>query len=51
VPHAGERLVHVIVYASHFVFHGTFYVCLFIVSSPEALAALFRVRWDGEASS
>jgi hypothetical protein len=46
-----EQPVFFIGYTPSFAFHGTFYVCLFIVSSPEALAALFRVRWDGEASS
>jgi hypothetical protein len=46
-----QRIVRVIVYTSSFAFHGTYFISPFVASSSEALAALLRVRWDGEASA
>jgi hypothetical protein len=48
-PRAVLHVVCATADASHFAFHSLSYVFPFVASSPEALAALLRVRRDGEA--
>ncbi|KAJ7925752.1 hypothetical protein B0H13DRAFT_1862837 [Mycena leptocephala] len=48
-PRTDERHVYFVIYTPSFAFQHSYSFALIVASSPETLAALFRVRRDGQA--